>query len=126
MSIPQEINYRLEAIKCAEGYGVKKASVKYHTSPASIYRWTKKLKENNNDPKSLTDKSRCPHSHPNNHTEEEITPIKNIRRRRSPNLGLQDLWLRLKERGYARTQLALLKNQCAITYFTAESDLNHL
>jgi len=47
LSIPQEINYRLGAIKCAERYGVKKASVKYHTSPTNIYRWIKKLKENN-------------------------------------------------------------------------------
>ena len=33
MNIPQETNYRLGAIKCTERYGVKKASVKYHTSP---------------------------------------------------------------------------------------------
>ena len=64
MSIPQEMNYRLGAIKCAERYGVKKASVKYHTSPTNIYRWIKKLKENNNDPESLINRSRRPHSHP--------------------------------------------------------------
>ena len=41
LSITQEMRYRLSAIKCAEGYGVKLAAVKCHTSPASIYRWRK-------------------------------------------------------------------------------------
>lgn len=87
MSISQEINYRLGAIKCAKKYSVKKAAAKYHTSIASIYRWIKQLDKNGGDPKALANNSRRPHSHPNSHTEAEITLIKNIRRR-NPNLGL--------------------------------------
>lgn len=108
MSISQEINYRLGAIKCAKKYSVKKAAAKYHTSTASIYRWIKILDESSGNRTVLANKSRRPHSHPNSHTEAEITLIKNIRRR-NPNLGLQDLWIRLRDRGYTRTQPALLK-----------------
>ena len=90
MSISQEINYRLGAIKCAKKYSVKKAAAKYHTSTASIYRWIKILDESSGNRTVLANKSRRPHSHPNSHTEAEITLIKNIRRR-NPNLGLQDL-----------------------------------
>lgn len=56
----------------------------------------------------LGSKSRRPKSHPNTHTEAEITLIRNLRRR-NPNIGLQDLWIKLKERGYTRSQPALLK-----------------
>lgn len=102
------MRYRLSAIKCAERYGVKKAAVKCHTSPASIYRWKKMYADGNGDIKALESKSRRPKSHPNAHTEAEIILIRNIRRR-NPNLGLQDLWLKLRARGYTRSQPALLK-----------------
>lgn len=108
MSITQEMRYRLSAVKCAERYGVKKASVKCHTSPASIYRWRKLYQTSSGDIKALGSKSRRPKSHPNAHTEAEITLIKNLRRR-NPNIGLQDLWLKLRQRGYTRSQPALLK-----------------
>jgi len=49
-----------------------------------------------------------PKSHPNKHTETEIKLIKDMRRR-NPNIGLQDLWIKLKKRGYTRTQPALFK-----------------
>lgn len=102
------MRYRLSAIKCAERYGVKKAAVKCHASPASIYRWKKLYINSNNDIRALGSRSRRPRSHPNAHTEAEIILIRNIRRR-NPNLGLQDLWLKLRAHGYTRSQPALLK-----------------
>lgn len=108
MSITQEMRYRLSAIKCAERYGVKKAAIKCHTSPASIYRWRRLYADSGGDIKTLGSKSRRPNSHPNAHTEAEITLIRNLRRR-NPNIGLQDLWIKLKKRGYTRSQPALLK-----------------
>lgn len=108
MSITQEMRYRLSAIKCAERYGVKKAAVKCHTSPASIYRWRKAYADSDNDINALSSKSRRPKSHPNAHTEVELILIRNLRRR-NPNIGLQDLWIKLKKRGYTRSQPALLK-----------------
>ena len=108
MSITQEMRYRLSVVKCTKRYGVRRAAAKCHTSPASIYRWIKIYEGNGGDISSLASKSRRPHSHPNSHTKAEIKLIKDTRRRNS-NLGLQDLWLRLRERGYTRTQPALLK-----------------
>lgn len=107
-SITQEMRYRLSAIKCAERYGVKKAAVKCHTSPASIYRWRARYANSNNDIQALGSKSRRPNSHPNAHTNEEITLIRNLRRR-NPNIGLQDLWIKARAHGYTRSQPALLK-----------------
>lgn len=102
------MRYRLSAIKCAERYGVKKAAVKCHTSPASIYRWRKMYADGHGNIKALGSRSRRPKSHPNAHTEAEITLIRNLRRR-NPNIGLQDLWVKLRKRGYTRSQPALLK-----------------
>lgn len=97
-SITQEMRYRLSAIKCAERYGVKKAAMKCHTSPASIYRWRKSYGNSDADIKALGSKSRRPKSHPNAHTEAEIALIYNLKRR-NPNIGLQDLWIKAKRQG---------------------------
>ena len=40
--------------------------------------------------------SRKPHSHPNQHTEEELILIRNMRRR-NPKLGIVELWARLRK-----------------------------
>lgn len=50
---------------------------------------------------SLQCLSRRPHAHPNQHTEEELKQIRNMRRR-NPDLGIIELWCRLRERGYSR------------------------
>jgi transposase InsO family protein len=50
---------------------------------------------------SLQCQSRRPHAHPNQHTEEELKLIRNMRRR-NPALGIIELWCRLRERGYSR------------------------
>ena len=102
------MKYRLHAIKCLEQFGPQRAAANYHTAPSNIYRWRKKYKEKNNDIEALRSKSRRPKSHPNEHTKTEIKLIKDMRRR-NPNIGLQDLWTKLKNRGYTRTQPALLK-----------------
>lgn len=102
------MRYRLSAVRCAERFGVQRAAANCHASPASIYRWRKMYIENGRDSRALGSKSRRPKSHPNAHTPAEIKLIRDMRRR-NPNLGLQDLWIRLKQRGYTRTQPALLK-----------------
>lgn len=50
---------------------------------------------------SLACQSRRPHSYPNQHTEEELKLIRDMRRR-SPGLGMVKLWRRLRQRGYTR------------------------
>ena len=50
----------------------------------------------------MKDKSRRPHSHPNQHTEEEIKLIRNYKRN-NKDTGLVVLWIKLRQAGYTRT-----------------------
>ena len=102
------MKFRLSAIKNAERFGVQRAAMNCHTAPSSIYRWRKIYKESGKDIKALGSKSRRPKSHPNAHTAAEIKLIKDMRRR-NPNIGLQDFWIKLKKRGYTRSQAGLMK-----------------
>ena len=108
MSITQEMKFRMSAIKCAERFGVQRAAVNCHVSPASIYRWRRMYQNEGGRIEALASKSRRPKSHPNAHTKAELKLIRAMRRR-NPSIGLQDLWLRLRKRGYTRTQPALFK-----------------
>ena len=83
-SITQDIRFRLSLIKYAEKHGVTKAALKYKTNRQYIYRW-KNQYDGSWD--SLRNRSRRPHSHPNQHTPEEIKLILDMRRR-NPNAGL--------------------------------------
>lgn len=108
MSITQEMKYRLNAIKCLERFGPQRAAANYHTAQSNIYRWRKMYTDSGNDIEALRSKSRRPKSNPNEHTKTEIKLIKDMRRR-NPNTGLQDLWIKLRERGYTRTMQGLEK-----------------
>lgn len=57
---------------------------------------------------SLACQSRCPHHHPNEHTPEELKLIRDMRRR-NPELGLSELWYRLRKRGYTRRPESLFR-----------------
>lgn len=93
-SITQKLMYK----QLVNKYGVKKAAIKFNEWPKTIYRWRKRY---DGTLKSLEDYSRCPHSHPNQHTEE----IKMIKRYKSnnKNTGLVVLWVKLRQAGYTRT-----------------------
>ncbi len=97
-SITQDMNYRQSLMKYAEKYGVKRASRKYNKSRSYIYFWRARWDGTVN---SLACQSKRPHGHPKQHTEEELKLIRNMRRR-NPKLGLTELWIRLKDKGYAR------------------------
>ena len=73
---------------------------RYHISKASLMRW-KKLYDGTKD--SLVPKSHRPHRpHPNAHTEEELTWIRNLHRR-NPNISVCELYGKLRqEKAYSR------------------------
>lgn len=98
-SITQDMRYRLSLIKFAERYGVTSAAVKYKTNRQYIYRWKNRY---DGSWDSLRDRSRRPHSHPNQHTPEEIKLIRDMRRR-NPHAGLVVFWVKLVQRGYKRS-----------------------
>lgn len=84
---------------------VSKASRRYNKSRSYIYFWFKRY---DGTLESLACKSRRPHSHPKQHTEKELTLIRNMRRR-NPNLGLIEFWCRLRKRGYSRSVTSLYR-----------------
>lgn len=67
-SITQKMKYKQSVIKYSYQYGVKKASIQFNEWPKTIYRWRERY---DGKIESLKDKSRRPHSHPNQHTKEE-------------------------------------------------------
>ncbi len=104
-NITQDMRFRLSLIKYAQKFGVTKAAIKYKTNRQYVYRW---LKRYDGSIESLRDKSRRPHSHPNQHTCDEITLIKNMRRR-NPHAGLVVFWVKLRQKGYCRSITGLYR-----------------
>ena len=104
-SITQDMAYRQSLMKYAEKYGVSRASRKYNKSRSYIYFWRARW---DGRAESLASQSRRPHSHPNQHTEAELKLIRDMRRR-NPNLGMVELWHRLRQRGYTRRPESLFR-----------------
>ena len=98
-SITQKMKYKQSVIKYSYQYGVKKASIQFNEWPKTIYRWRERY---DGKIESLKDKSRRPHSHPNQHTKEEIKLIRDYKRN-NKETGLVVLWIKLREAGYTRT-----------------------
>ena len=97
--ITQDMHFKQVVIEYSFEYGVTKAAIRYRTSRQNIYRWREKY---DGTVRSLADRSRRPHSHPNQHTEDEIALVKNMRRR-NPYAGLVVFWVKLRQRGYTRS-----------------------
>ena len=104
-SITQDMRFRLSLIKYADKYGVTRAAVKYKTNRQYIYRWKRRY---DGTIESLRNRSRRPHHHPNQHKAEEISIIKNMRRR-NPDAGLVIFWVKLRQKGYSRSITGLYR-----------------
>ena len=104
-SITLDMAYRQSLMTYAEKYGVSRASRKYNKSRSYIYFWKKRW---DGTVQSLACRSRRPHSHPNQHTEAELKLIRDMRRR-NPDLGMMELWHRLRKRGYTRRPESLFR-----------------
>jgi transposase len=115
-SITQDMRYRQSLMKYAEKYGVSRASRKYNKSRSYIYFWKQRW---DGSVASLACQSRRPHSHPNQHTEDELKLIRDMRRR-NPNLGMLELWHRLRKRGYTRCPESLFRVMRKMGLFPVE------
>jgi len=104
-TITQTMLFRQSLVKYAIKHGVTKAAIRYNTNRQYVYRW---LNRYDGTVQSLADRSRRPHSHPNQHTDEELKLIADMRRR-NPNDGLVVFWVKLKQRGYSRTITGLYR-----------------
>ena len=98
-NITDRLKYKESVVKFSKKYGVAKAAYKFGECKRTIYRWRNRY---DGTLESLKDKSRRPHSHPNQHTEEEIKLIKNYKRN-NKETGLVVLWVKLRQAGYTRT-----------------------
>ena len=99
------MKYRHSLITYAQKFGVQRASLKYNRTRSYIYFW---LKRYDGTIESLRPQSRRPHSHPNQHTPEEIKLICDMHRR-NPDIGIVELWHRLRKRGYTRCLESLFR-----------------
>ena len=97
-SITQDMKFRYSLMKYVEKYSVARASRKYNKSKSYIYFWKARF---DGSIESLACQSRRPHSHPRQHTDQELKLIRDMRRR-NPKLGIVELWSRLRNRGYNR------------------------
>lgn len=98
-TLTQTLRRRQAIVEYSLKNGVSKASSRYNVSRPTIYRWRSRY---DGSRQSLTDHSRRPHSHPNQHTAAELKLITDMRRR-NPNAGLVVFWVKLRQRGYSRS-----------------------
>ena len=104
-SITQDILYKQSVVKYSYKHGVTKAAIKFKMHRKTIYRWREKY---DGTAQSLKNKSRRPHSHPNQHTEKEIKLIKDYKYK-NKETGLVVLWVKLRGAGYTRTITSLYR-----------------
>lgn len=120
--ITQDMRFQEAVIEYSLKHGVTAAAIRYKTTRQNIYRWRKKY---DGTIRSLAGRSHRPHSHPNQHTEAEIMPVRDMRRR-NPHAGLVVFWRKLRQRGYARSISGLYKLLRRIdgkAYKTAQSQI---
>ena len=120
-SITQDMAFRQSLMQYAQKYGVSRASRKYNKSRSYIYFWKKRW---DGSVASLACASRRPHSHPNQHTEDELKLIRDMRRR-NPKLGMLELWHRLRQRGYSRCPESLFRvmRKLGLVLLRAQQDI---
>ena len=103
--ITEEMRYRERVVQYAIKSNNAVAARRYHTSRQQVQRWRKKY---DGTTASLSNKSTRPHSHPNQHTREEIELIKRMHRRYSFE-GLAQVYRSLMDAGYTRTYQSMQK-----------------
>lgn len=103
--ITEEMRYRERVVQYTMKSNNAVAARRYHTSRQQVQRWRKKY---DGTTVSLSNKSTRSHSHPNQHTKEEIELIKRMHRRYSFE-GLAQVYRSLMDAGYRRTYQSMQK-----------------
>ena len=99
--LPHEISTKVNSVKLyRQTKDIGFVCRRYRISKASLMRWNK-LYDGTRE--SLAPKSHRPHSpHPNAHTEEELTWIRNLHRR-NPNISVSEMYGKLRQsKAYCR------------------------
>lgn len=104
--ITEEMRMRKRIVEYAEKYNNNaKAARKYHTSRQNVKRWRDRY---DGSWESLRNKSRRPHSHPNQHTPKELQLIKQKYERYGYE-GLAEVYVQCKKEGYSRSYESMCK-----------------
>ena len=98
-TLTQKLCFRQSVVLYSQRNSVFSAIRKFGVSRATIYLWRKMY---DGTLSSLAERSRRPHSHPNQHTPEELKLISDMRRR-NPEAGLVVFCVKLTLRGYKRS-----------------------
>ena len=104
-TITQTMKFRQAIIEYSLKNGVTKAAIRYKVNRQYVYRWRQRY---DGTLQSLADKSHRPHHHPNQHTEDELKLISDMRKR-NMNAGLVVFWVKLRQRGYSRSITGLYR-----------------
>ena len=99
--LPHEITTKVNSVKLyRQTKDIGFVCRRYHISKASLMRWNKKY---DGSRESLAPKSHRPHTqHPNAHTEQELSWIRNLHRR-NPNISVCEMYGKLRqEKAYSR------------------------
>ena len=115
--ITEEMRFRKRLCEFALKYGVTKAAKRYHTNRQFVYR---QLEKYDGTLRSLALQSRKPHSHPNAHTKEELTLIKQIYSRYGCD-GLAEVYVQLRKRGY-NVDIGMIETRANNEYKQLEVD----
>ena len=99
MKINEEMKWRESMVKYAIRYGVSDAARKYRVNRQYVYRWKNRY---TGDIRSLANHSTRPHSHPNQHTADELKLISDMYKK-NKETGLVVFWVKLRQRGYTRS-----------------------
>lgn len=107
ISIRQIAQFRLRVVKHAKKSGNVSDTARLHkVSRQSVHRWIRRY---DGTLESLMDRSKRPHSHPNEHTDYEKRMVLRVARH-NKRLGLVCLWVRLRmKHGYTRSVTALYR-----------------
>jgi transposase len=96
--VTQNAYHRQRMVKYYYTHGATKTALRYKTSRKTVYKW---VARHDGTIGSLKDASHRPHSHPKQHTEEELALVRRYIKRN----GRKDLLLtfqKLRGRGYSR------------------------
>lgn len=112
-TLTQDILFRQAIVSYAIKFGVTKAAIKYAKTKQYVSFWKCRY---DGTMISLQKRSHRPYYHPNQHTEQEIKLIRD-NRRRCPDEGLIEFWVRLRNKGYTRTIAGLYRKMVKLGYF---------
>lgn len=104
--ITEEMRYRKKVVEYAIKHNNNAAAARrYHTNRQNVKRWRDRY---DGSWDSLRNLSRRPHSHPHQHTEEELTLIKQ-KYQRYGHEGLAEVYVQCQRSGYQRSYDSMCK-----------------